>query len=650
MAGTLAQASPTLQNRYTNVARSPHTRFDQGMIRDVASWELPEGAAYDVVDMLCDYVGKVRKRGGTTSPAAGNSSAVVENILGYASNSPDGITGLFGSVGKGPGQIYTIDPAGAGATSLGATATNTTFAGRPFQHGNLMVFPFQILGYTSSDTNALFFAGGATTSALTGTAATVTGGDNRVTGVVGITFTAGMLGGIVDIDGGSNRYLGRITEVTSTSAVRVEPTPTVGFTASAMAVQKIFSPGGASAQPSAVGRFGVSYQNRIVMGYTISTASSQAASWAKGYDRKPNRIIWSQLPTEPIPLGGLTGDGQAELFPLAFAGNNAAPYYNFLDFPGLGPSGITAVAVAGEGNLIVFGARQTYRVTGTLDTETTQSPAFDFTEGLVSANVGCIAQRSIQYTQSGLVFAAYDNIYAFDGSAMRPLLTGRNTIYYQDRLRAGDRPVGSAYSLNRNHYVLSMNGSDTSAIVINLSTYACVRFTNVQLFDSTPDPTDATKLWGVRWWDTTGAAPTMTKGQLIAIDPIWLPAQANASDADGTAVLFDFQSASYLDGMLSTNKIPTDVQVSYDLRGTGSPTATLKVDTKLNTADASYATVTISLANTGSVALTQGFPTGTLVAEGEAVEFRLTGNAACAKFELLGLDVGTQHRPEGFST
>ena len=56
----------------------------------------------------------------------------------------------------------------------------------------------------------------------------------------------------------------------------------------------------------------------------------------------------------------------------------------------------------------------------------------------------------------------------------------------------------------------------------------------------------------------------MTKGQLIQIDPIWAPAQSNASDADGTAVIHQISTASYVDGALSANKLPLDVQITRE--------------------------------------------------------------------------------------
>jgi hypothetical protein len=371
-----------------------------------------------------------------------------------------------------------------------------------------------------------------------------------------------------------------------------------------------------------------------------NVAQANASTGAIEYN--PTRVMWSKLQSE---ITGSQYSGDQVLYPFALA-----QQYNYVDFPSA--RSITGLAAAGENQLIVFSDRATFRITGTLDSESVANAAFDFSAGQVSANVGCIDAGSIQYTKGGLVFAAYDNIYQFDGAAMRPLLTGRNMRYYQGLIGpSGVTIYGSAYFLNQNHYYLALSGSQ-GGIMLDLDTLAFTRQVNVamQVFDSTPDPTNATQLWGVRWWDTTTTAPTFTNGFLHRLDPIFVPAQSNASDGDGTAVIADFQSASYTNGPLASNKVPADLNLTYRLVGTGSPTATLGMDTKLETSDASYVTISSTVPNTGSVSLSKNYPTGALLAEGQATQVRLTTNAACAQFELDGIDFGVQTRPSDFST
>jgi hypothetical protein len=659
-----SQFSPNLQNRYTNTQRSRHTKFDLGMIRDVASWELPEGACFDTVDTLCDYVGKIRKRGGTTSPASGNSTATVENLLSYRSRGVDGLTGIWGALGKAGVQIISIDRTTGASTTVINVGSAAIAVNRPFQHENIMPFSFQALGTTAADRNVLYYVGGSTTSVVGGTNAVATAGSNLVT--VSSGMSAGCVGQIFAMTGSlgsgiaGEAYAGRIVSFISATQFRIEPTPRYTFQA---ANDWVSTPGwdpNSASPPFAnidpiTGRYGVSFQGRMVLGYTLRTTNATLAT--SGLDVKPNRLAWTQAETEPIS-GGTYYDGNPLLYPQAFNGNLSAgdAYYNYVDIPSLG--GMTGLAAVGDGQLVIFGPRSIFRLSGQLTTDTVQNNAFSWSVDQISNNVGIPAKttfgiddpsRSIQYAQNGVLFAGTNSIYLYDGASMKPLLQGRNARYYQDRLRAGDVIYGSAYSLPKNHYYLSMSGSD-GGLMIELDTNAMTRMSGptMQLFDAVPDPANATKLWGIRWWDRTGAAPTMTKGQLIQIDPIWAPTSANKNDADGTAVLSLTKSAAYVDGALPSNKMTADLNITADIRGSGSPTATVKADTKLNVSDASF--TTIGTVPAGTAAGSKSFPVGYLVPEGPAIEIQFGNDVACDSCELLGLDFGTQGRPEEFST
>lgn len=645
----------TYQARYSD-ARSIHTDFSGGMIRDIPSYMLPDNAVYDAADWLCDYVGKIRKRGGTTSPSSSNRTATFENLLSFRSNGLDGVTGLFGSTGKSTGVVYTIDPTTGAATSMGALGANPSVACRPFQHGNYGVFPFAPAAQANGAGNGCAFVGGGTAAGFAVTAATVVAGNNRITGIAPTSLVAGHLGSIISlVSSTTNAYIGRIVEVTSSSAVRVDPTPNFSFTAIASSsVFSLMTPD-AWAVKMVGGRYGVSFQNRIVL---LHTVVAQSATTVNGINPESNRLRWSILPTETTPqiswAGVTTYDGDNFLYAGSFLGDNTTALYNYQDIPNLG--GATGLATVGDGQLLIFGPRKMFRFSGQLATETVLNNSFSYSIDQVSNNVGIPKattlgsddpSKSIQYTQGGLVFAGNQNIFEYDGSSLKPLLQGRNATYYRARLRNGDLIYGSAYSLSQNHYYLSMSGTD-GGLLINLDTNAMTRMTGptTQLFDAVPDPSNATKLWGARWWDTTGAAPTMTKGQLIQIDPIWAPAQANSSDADGTAVLPSLQTKSWTGGELAPNKRPMDVQLSYGLVGTGSPTATLSIGTALDTSQAAYATVSASVPNTvATTTATFGARTLPLVSEGPAVEFKFVQNAASATTEIYGFDIGLETDP-----
>ncbi|MBA3841048.1 MAG: hypothetical protein H0X39_00235 [Actinobacteria bacterium] len=619
------------------------------MARDIAPYELPDGFCYDAADMLCDYAGKIRKRGGTTSPSASNRTATVENLLGFRSNGLDAVTGLFGSSGKTAGNVYVLDKTTGAATSMGTYGSAAGIVAKPFQHGNYGVLPIQPAAQATGAGNGPAFIGGGTGAAFVVTAATVAANNNRVTAVAPTSFVAGHLGSIIQVANATNVYVGRIVEVTSSSAVRVEPTPRYAIAGASGNVVSLFLPdywGGNNVGA----RYGVSFQNRLVFGYT-SVAPS--ASIANGFNPEPNRLRWTLLPTEATPQISLAGtfvyDGDNFLYRGAFLGDTATPYYNYQDIPSLG--GMTGLATVGDGQLIIFGPTSTFRLTGQLTTNTVANNALNYSVDQISANVGCVSSKSIQYARGGLIWAGYDNIYEYSGSKLSPLLNGRNQRYFQDLLRGGATIYGSAYAVNKNHYYLSLSGIQ-GGLMFDLDNLATTRTTGptTQIFDSAPDPVDPTKLWSVRWWDTTTTAPTMTKGQLIQMDPIWLPTSANKNDGDGTAVLFDFQSSSQPTGALATNKLAADVGITYDSRGTGSPTATLRADTKLNTNDAAYVTVTAALPDTGSAATTHVYPVGNLLPDGPSLEVRITGNAVQDTFELLGLDLGNHQGTEGYAS
>lgn len=630
--------------RYQNTQHTSHSAFSAGMMRDVPPWELPEGASYRADDFLCDVPGKLRKRGGYT--AFTNAAALVENLTAYRSANIDGITALFGSLSKAGTRVVMFNRSSGVGSAVLTDAANDTIACKPFQHQNLMVCPFQAKGMTTSDRNALRFLGGGTANGSAGiTAATVTANDNRVTSISGPTLAANNLGSFIQIDdGGTHIYIGRIVEITSGTACRVEPTPLVGFTANDGQIQASWTPGILSGN-IITGKYGVSYQGRVVMANTQLTGGA-TGTYAKGLNPNPSRVVWSKLQSEAIlPVTGAAADGNAALYPGFFEENNPSQDFNYVDVPGI--SEITGLVVAGEGNLLIFGAHSTFRISGTLATESVANPALTFSLDQVSSNIGCIASKSIQYTRSGVIFAGADNLYLYDGAQMRALLTGHNAKYLQDRLLAGDTILGSAYHPGRNHYYLSMSGAD-GGLLFNLDQLQMTRLTNMPIFDSAPDPLNAQQLWAVKWWNLGGTAPTITGGQLWQFEQIFSPSSTNSADADGTNVIPVFESKAYLEGDLDSMKRYTRLKVGYDMRsGSSSPTLTVSADTKANVADASYVTVSTGALGVGTTPQIKGFWILPLLKKGQALEVRITPSGACDTFELLELNIGVQNpRPD----
>lgn len=621
-----------------------------GMIRDIPSYALPDGASYDLADFLCDRPTKIRKRGGWTSPASGNSTATVENLASFKSGGADGVGAIVGSLGKAGFNIRQFNTATGATTSLNSGGSAATWATRPFQHQNFIVCPFSALGSTANDVNSVYYCGGGTAAAFTPSAATLVAGDNRVTGIAATNVVAGHLGSVIFLKSATRMYAGRIVEVTGPSAVRVDPTPTFGFTANdgavGVAAWSNVNIGSLGIDPFIVsGRYGVSFQNRVVLAYTSKTTGITSGDYVKGIEYGPYRLMWTNLPTETIPtVPGFTVDGNALLYPGAFVGTAASPTYNFLDVPSI--TSISGLAAVGDGQLVLFGPTTSFLVSGQLATETAQNNSLSFAVDQISQNVGCIAAKGIQYTPIGLIFPWIDNLYSFDGSGMKPLLSGHNARYLQDRLRAGDTIVGSFYAKSRSHYYLSMTGTD-GGLLLDLENFAMSRITNMQLFDAVPDPSNSQTLWGARYWDTTSAAPTMTKGQLIQIDPLWVPTSANKNDADGTAVLPVWKSPAWSDAAINWRKMTANCQITYDLRGSGSPTAAVAGDVKLNVADATFSAALGTLPDTTAAADTglAEFAAGMFLPEGRSFEIRVTLSAAADSFEILGVALRALSNP-----
>lgn len=630
--------------RYQNTQHTSHSGFSAGMMRDVPTWELPEGACYRAVDFLCDIPGKLRKRGGYT--AFSNGAAVVENLTPYHSGNIDGITALFGSLSKGGTRVVMFNRTSGVGTAVLTDAANDTIACKPFQHQNLLVCPFQAKGMTTSDRNTLRYLGGGTANGSAAiTAATVTANDNRITAIAGPTLVAGNLGSFIVVDNGVNEYLGRIVEITSGTACRVEPTPLNTFTANDGQIQASWTPGILGGGNILTGKYGVSYQGRVVMANTQLTGTA-TGTYAKGLNPNPARVVWSKLQSEAIlAVGGLICDGNAALYPGYFEENNPSQDFNYIDIPGI--SEITGLVVAGEGNLLVFGAHSTFRISGTLATESVANPALTFSLDQVSSNIGCIASKSIQYTRSGVIFAGADNLYLYDGAQMRALLTGHNAKYLQDRLLNGDTILGSAYHPGRNHYYLSLSGAD-GGMLFNLDQLQMTLLTNMQIFDSAPDPLNSQQLWAIAWWNLGSGAPTLTGGQLWQFEQIFSPSVANSADANSTNVVPIFESKAYLEGDLDSLKRYTRLKVGYDMRATASsPTLTVSADTKANVADAAYVSVSAGVLGIGTAPQIKGFWILPLLKKGQALEVKIQPSGACDTFELLELNIGVQNpRPD----
>jgi hypothetical protein len=164
MANPFSQVSQQYVNRYTNTQRAHFQRFDAGMARDIQSFELPEGYCYDAQNLLCDYVGKIRKRGGTTVPQATNRTADHQPHqrvqVGLARRAHRARRDARQRVG---GERVRRSAGRQGrATSLALGDGTPSLMAKPFQHRSLHGDPLQNTDGSSGSTNDVFFWGGST--------------------------------------------------------------------------------------------------------------------------------------------------------------------------------------------------------------------------------------------------------------------------------------------------------------------------------------------------------------------------------------------------------------------------------------------------------------------------------------------------------
>jgi hypothetical protein len=324
MANPFSQVSQQYVNRYTNTQRAHFQRFDAGMARDIQSFELPEGYCYDAQNLLCDYVGKIRKRGGTTVPQATNRTAVINRISGFKSGSLDALTGLVGTLGNASGaNAYSISRTTGAATSLALGVGTPSLMAKPFQHRSYMVIPVQNTDGSSGSTNDVFFWGGSTAAGQGGTGGTTAIGSNTVTGLTSGTLTSANVGQFLVISrpGTPQYYAGRIISASGTTAV-VEPTPQVVVTGTAWSAANTRQVGTflSGIAPVPVGKYAISYQGRIVQANTAIQSSG-----GNSIEYTPTRVAWSKLQSE---ITGSQYDGDQVLFPFALA-----QQYNYVDFP-----------------------------------------------------------------------------------------------------------------------------------------------------------------------------------------------------------------------------------------------------------------------------------------------------------------------------
>lgn len=544
--------------------------FQLGMIQDEPSQLIPPGGVYYASNFLFDKQHMARKRGGTTALSGLGSITFTGQYLGALYADSQTLTGsatlrrVYTSRAQGGTRFdvwSTLGGANQLATStVGGGGVVSSPSGRPFQHTRFLLFPGQT-GSAIAEGPA-FVAGADTTGTNTVAAhpasASVTAGNSTITiggGDLTTNYRAGM---VAVIESATWSYVGAIVAIPSTTTFVVDPVPTQTFTPTGVTVMQYSFMANTSVNVNKTyqaGRVGCSWQQRIIW---ADISRFNGTTGVK--ERRSNRIIYSTLPGEANPFSTTAGCIGA-----VYLTNDGYPDLNYIDLPA--QEQIIALVPIPTGDLLIFSQTSIYRLTGTLVTQTatTGGGQVTFDLRLVAQGFGAVSERSVQQTTRGVVFATANGIYAFSGNSIVNLMEDRVQSIWRTQ-PSGGTVYGSA--VVRDHYIIyasciplalanmprfqSQAGQVPSGLMVNLNTLAwggIAAATTTQgnvcmMFDSVVSPNDPTLILGLRQWDTTGAAPADTGGQVVRLDTIFQPSATNITDSNGVSVLACMQSRS----------------------------------------------------------------------------------------------------------
>lgn len=624
-----------------------HRDFSYGMCQDVPAYASPEASVYDAVDWLFDTPGKLRKRGGWTTPSSSASDGPVQ--IGRAINANLTTGGTVYIHDQRAVKLQSIDTSTGTKTDIVTNMLDSNipaYLGRPAEHLGTVIFP---IVKTNSVANAgapnlaenYCFAGDSTTGVILSSpgSAVISAGSNRITLGGGDTTTDIKVGQILGLsDGGSpaNHYVGVVQSVIDSTHFTVSPTPSIGFTPTLGSTNPVTLIDGAGFG----GQFVTSFQNRVILAKVVTFGGFNTTIM------HPQRVVFSILPDET------PSDMPANSIGAFWLERRGYPDDNFFDISASSP--LTGMTPVGEGQLLFFSATECFRLTGTLTTQTASTSGVSIDVRRVSSSIGCMADRSIAQTQRGVVFGGLDGVYAYDGSQFRPLMNQRVSNFWRDYVQSSNAiPIGAAI-VRGNHYIVSLAQSDSTVVdtlICNLDTLAWGRVSNTQIIGGIPDPLNASITWAGRV-GSGGWGANVANRALIRLDPMFAPTSSNRTDGNATAVAPTLKTKSYPEGDANTKKKFRRVQLEYDMRG-GSPTLAIGSDTELKVSDASYTTLVTgagsSTLGTTSLSTEVTFDTGSKLAKGVAIEHQITQTGGSDTTEILGIKHGFQTMREGRS-
>lgn len=571
--------------------------YTLGMIRDLPSWLIPSGGVYDSLNYVYDLPGIARQRMGSTALVSGSQTAFSES-LGFV-YSQDGVSTIEELYGCGTAATVSVINKSTGASTSLVTLGKVSVIGRPARHFGFLVFP--LAEATTAFYRSMIVAGQTSSTTFTSTAAVnITAGAPQITLGGADTTTNLKVGGIIHATNTTTAsFDARIISIDTSTKFTVWPTPTLAF---ATAAAGLF--GGPAAVSAGIdtqsfgGACATSFQNRLLYG----GVNDPAVATITRYDR---RVLYSPLPTETgtfaTTVGGATG--------AIFLGANRWPALNYFDVPGADP--IVAMEPIAGNQLLILTSTHPVIFSGDLVTQlATTSPTVTFDISDINVNASCLSDLSVQRTPKGVVWAGAGGIYAWDGRSPVDLTSGSVNAFWRAQVRGSSFAVHGAVYV-RGYYILSYtSGGTTQALAADLTgkTPKWTRMNGVGTdnFFGVARPTDPSQVFAIRWWNTGGAAPSMTNGQTLRLESMLNPytAGATTTDADGTGITTNLQTRT-ITGDPELQKVFHRVTARTQVSAT-SASATLTAQSTIDAADtdASRTRALGSLSNTATITLT----------------------------------------------
>lgn len=553
--------------------------FTHGFERDTVSWMLPPATLWDAQNYLFDRPGVARMRSGSTNLVTGAQTAYCTSIgICRSDDSTSQVEELYGANGK-DGKVYSISKTTGAATLIGTPFAANSTIGRPCNHFGFAVFPggFARSGIVCGQTNAVTFTSAGTTVITANNPQIALGGPDTTADV--------RVGMYVHAVTAATAYAGRIVSIDSGSLFSVWPVPTISLspTAGAVTGTPAFGAGNTNG-----GVCTTSFQNRLLFGNSFDMAANKATSAITQNDRYVN---YGVLPTE-------TGINVTQIYSGAsgFLFAPSWPVFNFFPVPGSDP--IKAMEPVDDNQLLIFTSTHPVLYRGNLVTQTDESQSVTGEPIEVPGNAGCLSDLSVQRTRYGVMWAGPGGIYAWNGSKPIDLTDKKINSFWRAKVRGSGFAVhGAAYVAG--HYILSYaSGGTTEALAVNLSNLTWTRLTGTGTdnFLGVPRPTNPSQVFVARYWDQTGAAPSMTNGQVVRAETMFDPfvTGTTTTDADNQTIVTGATTRTLTGDNPETQKMfqrgTARCQISSTL-----PLTSLKGNTRLDASD-SDASSTITLA------------------------------------------------------